>query len=70
MKPVTIWYFIKGDGCGSATIEWYLSEAGARTGQQEAGEDAMADCTVGHVETFEGSDIHNSATMNYYQLIG
>lgn len=63
MNKVTIWYSIRNGGDGSAYPDWFLTEEEADQDQMDMSEGWGESCT-GSVETFEGSDIYETALEN------
>lgn len=65
MNKIIIWYSIHNGGDGSAYNVWFLTEEEANIDQENHNQNEgwAEDCT-GHVETFEGSDIHLKAMNN------
>ena len=63
MIKVVVWFSIQGGGDGSAYPDWFLSGEQANFDQENLYEGWGEPC-IGSVETFEGSDIHNTAVEN------
>ena len=60
LVKTVVWYSVDSGGDGSAYPSWYLELEHAEYVQDNADEGWGESCT-GSVETYEGSDIHESA---------
>jgi hypothetical protein len=61
--PTKVWFSIHDGGDGSAYPHWFLTEETAEYDQQQM-ENGWGESCIGSVETYEGSNIHQSATKN------
>lgn len=63
MKIITLWYSIRNHGDGSAYPHWFGSQATANK-DQELQEEGWGESCTGSIQSFEGSDEHESALEN------
>ena len=63
MEKIQLWYSVQNGGDGSAYPAWFLTEDDAEIDQAEMYEGWGEPC-IGMVETFIGSNIHQSALKN------
>lgn len=67
LVKTVVWYSIQNGGDGSAYPAWFLTLEDAEKDQDDADEGWGESCT-GSVETFIGSDIHESAVQGSEEI--